>query len=165
MNKGIFMAGVAVIALVLPVAAAENSPSQAFIKEAVEGNLWEVQAGQLARSKASNEEVRKFGATLNSDHGEATRKASEAAQKLGIMPPNKVSAKHKTLYQRLSAAGDRFDEQFIEAMIEDHRKDVTNYEKQAQRSDDAASMYAKETLPRLREHLRIAEELKAARKK
>jgi putative membrane protein len=153
----------AVVLVASPAMAADqDNASKAFIEDAGKGNLWEVQVGQLAEHKATNPDVRKFGATLNSDHGNATRQASLAAQALGVTPPaTALDPKHQAKYDRLSKlSGDKFDSAFIDAMIKDHQEDIAKYEKQAAMGTDAASTYAKETLPRLREHLQMAQQLK-----
>jgi putative membrane protein len=150
---------IAALVLASPLMAAD-SPSASFIEEAIKGNVWEVQVGQLAARKATNPEVRKFGATLNTDHGEATRKASLAAQGLGVTPATSLDSKHQAQYDRLSKLpADRFDREFIDEMVADHQQDIAKYEKQAGKGTDAASTYAKETLPRLREHLQMAQKL------
>lgn len=152
----------ALLAIALGASGAETSPSAAFIKEAMEGNMWEVQVGQLANRKGSDEGVRKFGTTLNSDHGKAEQKAIKVGQSLGLSAPTKLNAKHQAKYDALSKlSGTSFDQKFIKEMVEDHEQDIAKYEKQAESSDDDASTYAKETLPVLRHHLEIAQGLQS----
>jgi len=43
-------------------------------------------------------------------------------------------------------------------MVKDHKEDIAKYQQEARQSGPAAD-YAKQTLPKLREHLRMAENL------
>src|SRR4051812_8859791 len=52
----------------LSAAGAADKASEKFIKEAVEGNLAEVQVGQLAQQKGESEGVKTFGGQLQKDH-------------------------------------------------------------------------------------------------
>jgi putative membrane protein len=160
MNYRITLAVAAATALLASQVMAADSPGASFLEEAIKGNIFEVQVGQLAARKATDAEVRKFGATLNTDHGVATQKASLAAQALGVTPATSLDAKHQAKYDKLSKLpAARFDRAFIDEMLEDHQQDIAQYEKAAQGSD-AAAQYAKETLPRLREHLQMVQRLK-----
>jgi putative membrane protein len=50
---------------------AQDAASQNFVKEAIEGNLAEVQMGQLAKKQGGSEGVRAFGDMLENDHSAA----------------------------------------------------------------------------------------------
>lgn len=63
------------------------------------------------------------------------------------------------MYTKLSAlSGDHFDRQFIKDMVKDHQEDIAKYQKEASQGGPAAD-YAKQTLPKLCEHLKTAQEL------
>jgi putative membrane protein len=55
-------------------------------------------------------------------------------------------------------SGAKFDIEFARHMVGDHKKDISEYDKEAKKSD-AAGAYAKETLPTLRKHLETAQSL------
>ncbi len=135
-----------------------------FIKDAIEGNLAEVQVGQLAQEKGSIQGVRDFGAMLVKDHQKANEQASEVAQHLSITPPDKPGLKQKAVYEKLShLSGPQFDREFTRSMVKDHQEDIAKYQKESQLTGDAAD-YAKRTLPKLHEHLKMAEELEQSTK-
>lgn len=138
---------------------ATNATGDRFIKEAIQGNLEEVKIGQLAQEKGSSREVKDFGAALAKDHQAANENATQAAQEMNVTPPNKPGPKQQAVYQKLSAlSGEQFDHQFIKSMVKDHKEDIAKYQQEAKRSGPAAD-YAKQTLPKLREHLKMAEDL------
>ena len=66
------------------------------------------------------------------------------------------------MYDRMSKlTGTKFDDAFVRDMITDHKKDVSEYGKEAKKSD-AAGSYAKEELPVMQKHLQTAESLSRA---
>jgi putative membrane protein len=150
------------IALSAPAAWSQDKASQTFIKNAIEGNLAEVQMGQLAQKNGSSEGVRSFGQMLERDHTDANQKAMAAAKDIGVTPPNEPNAKQKADYDRMSKmTGARFDSQFARDMVTDHKKDISEYQREAKKND-AAGNYAKEALPTLQKHLQTAESLAAS---
>lgn len=146
------------------VLAAQTAPDH-FIKDAIEGNLAEVQVGDLAQQKGASQGVKEFGAKLAHDHTAANEKAKQAAQSLGVTPPTKPGVKQAMMYHELSAlSGEQFDRHFITGMVKDHKDDIAKYEKEAQSGSGPAAEYAKQILPDLRKHLNIAEHLEAQEK-
>ena len=144
------------------LAFAQDQQAKTFLTEAIEGNLAEVQMGELAQKNGVSINVRSFGKMLEQDHSEANRKARAAANSLGITPPSEPNSKQKADYDRLSKLnGTAFDAEFADHMVTDHKEDIQKYEKAATMNDSAGA-YAKETLPTLRKHLQTAESLKSA---
>jgi putative membrane protein len=138
--------------------AAEPSGGK-FIKEAIQGNLAEVKVGQLAQEKGATQGVKDFGAALVKDHGTANEKATQTAQQMNVTPPGKPDMKQTQVYDKLAKlSGEQFDQQFIQAMVKDHKEDVAKYERESNQSGPAAD-YAKQTLPALKAHLKMAEDL------
>lgn len=147
--------------LASPLALAANTRSDAFIRKAIAGNLAEIKVGQLAQQKGASEGVRHFGTVLEQDHSTANQQAMTAASSLGVTAPAEPSPKAQAVYRHLaSLSGARFDEAFVKAMVEDHKKDIAEYEKEAKAaSNDPAASYAETSLPTLQKHLRLAESL------
>lgn len=141
------------------VVRAADATGEQFIKEAIQGNLAEVKVGQLAQEKGASQGVKDFGATLAKDHAMANRHATQAAQQMNITPPDAPGVKQNALYAKLSVlSGETFDQQFIKSMVKDHEEDIAQYEQEARHGGPAAD-YAKQTLPKLRAHLKMAEDL------
>ena len=144
------------------LAFAQDEQAKSFLTEAIEGNLAEVQMGQLAQKLTTTQDLRAFAQMLEQDHTVANQKARAAANAMQIKPPTQPNSKQKADYDRLSTQiGIAFDEQFADHMVMDHKEDVQKYEKAASMNDPAGA-YAKEALPTLRKHLQNAESLKSA---
>jgi len=69
------------------------------------------------------------------------------------------SPKQKADYDKMAKAqGAAFDKAFAEHMVMDHKKDISDYKRAANKNDEAGQ-YAKESLPVLEKHLQTAESL------
>jgi putative membrane protein len=141
-------------------ALAVDKASQQFMTEAMQGNLAEIAVGNLAQQKGQSDGVRSFGAMLVSDHSAANEKAMSVAKSIGVSPPSEPGKKQKAVYDRLAKlSGDNFDREFAKAMVEDHKNDIREFEKEAKKKNDPAADFANETLPTLRKHLEMAQSL------
>ena len=150
--------GAALLCSVSGAPAADNA-TEMFLTKAMQGNMAEVKVGQLAQKKGQSEEAKKFGQMLQMDHSEANRKAMEIAKQISVMPPNEPNAQQKAVYDKLSKlSGAEFDREFAKEIIEDHQKDIKEFENEAKKKG-AVGEFAEETLPHLKMHLQMAESL------
>ena len=57
----------------------------------------------------------------------------------------------------------RFDHEYMEQMVKEHKKDVSEFQKQAKSAKDPdIKGFASKTLPTLQEHLAMAQQVEAA---
>jgi len=157
-----FFAGAALAALLVGGAAlAQDKASQSFLTEAIEGNLAEIQMGQLAQKNGSSDAVKQFGQMLQKDHSDANQKATSVATSMGMTAPTQPNRKQKATYDRLAKlSGKQFDRAFAKDMVADHKADIKAFQKEATRND-AAGTFAKESLPTLQKHLQAAQSLQS----
>jgi putative membrane protein len=135
---------------------------KAFIREAIQGNLAEIEMGKLAQQRSNNDGVKAFGRMLADDHSAANQRARTVAQQLNVSPPTKPSLKQRATYAAQSLLrGARFDRQFVSHMVSDHQKDIAAYRAQAQAGAQPTASMARETLPTLEKHLTTAKNLQA----
>jgi putative membrane protein len=136
-----------------------DKASQTFITKAIEGNYAEVEMGKLAQQNGQSDAVKSFGQMLMSDHGSANDKAIAAAKDIGVTPPSGPNAKQKKDYDKMAKLnGAAFDKAFAQHMVADHKKDISEYQKEAKKKD-AAGQYADQSLPVLKKHLETAQSL------
>src|SRR5439155_20483173 len=76
----LLMAGALAGLIVSSPAFAQDKASQKFLKEAMEGNLAEVQMGQLAQKNGGSDRVRSFGQMLQKDHSDANENAAPSGR-------------------------------------------------------------------------------------
>ena len=104
-----------------------------FVKEALEGGMMEVQAGQLAVQKATRDDVKQFGQKMVDDHTKLGDNMKQVAQQLGVKLPDTPSKKDQAMLAKLQAlSGDQFDQAYIKMMVKDHKKDLSDFKLEAQ---------------------------------
>lgn len=131
-----------------------------FLKEAAQGGLAEVALGKLAVNQAENEAVKNFGQRMVTDHSKANEELKKLAASEEVSVPTKMEKKATELQQRLAKlSGAAFDRTYMKEMLEDHKKELAAFERQAEQGDDPdVKKWAAQTLPTLKEHFRIAQE-------
>jgi putative membrane protein len=156
----ILAAGIIAAALASGGALAQSRADQKFIKEAIEGNLAEVQMGQLAQKNGASQGVKDFGQMLAADHAQANTRATSVASALKVTPPTEPNAKQKREYNKLSKLnGAAFDKAFAAGMVTDHKKDIAAFKKAQSSKEPNVAAFASETLPTLQKHLEAAQSL------
>jgi putative membrane protein len=140
--------------------AKSGASDQQFVKKAAEGGLAEVELGQLATSKASNDAVKQFGQKMVDDHGKANDELKSIAQQKSITLPTELNAKDKAEKARLEKlSGAEFDKAYMQHMVKDHKKDVAEFQKESTSAKDSdVKQFASKTLPTLQEHLQLAQQ-------
>jgi putative membrane protein len=150
-------------ALAATGALAQSKPvdkaSQKFISSAIQGDMAEVDFGNLAQEKGQSDAIKQYGAMLVKDHGGHKTKAEQVARELGVTPPTGSGIGAKATYAKLKIlSGASFDRSFAKSMVKDHQEDIKEYRQEATKND-AAGRLAKETLPVLQKHLQAAQSL------
>jgi putative membrane protein len=134
---------------------------QAFITEAMRGGMAEVELGKLASQKATNDKVKTFGQRMVTDHGKAGDELKSLAASKQITVPTSIDAKHQATIDKFARlSGAEFDRAYVRDMVADHKKDVAAFDREAMSGKDSdVKAWAAKTLPTLREHLRMIEEI------
>jgi putative membrane protein len=130
-----------------------------FATKAAEGGLAEVQLGNLAKDHAESADVKSFGERMVTDHTKANEELTKIASGKGITLPTSMNSKDQALYDRLSKLnGAAFDRAYIQDMVSDHKTDVNEFKREADKGTDSdLKAFAAKTLPTLQEHLTMAE--------
>jgi putative membrane protein len=137
------------------------APDKAFVMEAAQGGMAEVELGRLAAEKASNADVKQFGQRMVDDHGKANDELKGFASQKNITLPTELDAKHKATRDRLSKlSGDAFDKAYMTEMVADHNKDVAAFMRASKTAKDPdLKAWAEKTLPTLQDHQRMSKEV------
>ncbi|MRG47446.1 DUF4142 domain-containing protein [Chitinophaga sp. SYP-B3965] len=127
-----------------------------FLVEAASGEMMEVELGKLAQAKSQREQVRAFGSMMVRDHEAGGEKLRDLAGSKNITLPAATSIDdHKLMKEK-----DDFDRAYITLMVDDHKKDIREFQKMAKNgSDSEIKAFAAETLPMLYKHLDSAQNL------
>jgi len=133
-----------------------------FIEDAAEGGMFEVQAAQLAESKARDPAVKEFATKLVQDHQQGNNELVQLANSKQVELPAAPSRGQRQAIEKLGKmSGQDFDKHFVQEVgIKDHEKDIKKFEKAASDvKDPELKAWVQKTLPHLREHYAIAEKL------
>lgn len=140
-----------------------NSKDTKFLKEAAIGAMAEVDTGKLAEQNATNPDVKQFGERMVTDHSKELSDLQSLAKSKGVDLPTEPDKKHKKMSDKLAKLqGDDFDKTYSRHELEDHKKDVKEFKKQADDATDPdVKAFAAKNVPVLEEHLSMAEKLPA----
>ena len=135
-----------------------NAVDRHFMRKAGEGGLAEVELGKLATEKGQSDEVKKFGQRMVDDHSKANDQLKQLAESKGVTLPSSLSAKDKSTKAKLEKlSGEQFDRAYMNDMVQDHTKDVSEFQRAStQAKDSDVKSFASQTLPTLQDHLKEA---------
>ena len=109
-----------------------------FVKKSLQGNMAEVQLGQLALQKSNNDDVKQFAQKMVDDHTKLGDQMKQVAQQLHVKPPDSPSSKEKAIVAKLQALnGEEFDKAYIKEMVKDHQQDDKEFKEEAKNSPNA----------------------------
>jgi putative membrane protein len=155
------MAGILIISSASIFAADLSGNDSDFNKKAAKGGMAEVELGRLAARKGATPEVREFGNRMIRDHSKANRQLAALAASKGI-----ELSKSDSLSEDVSAvhlkmlSGKSFDEAYIKMMVDDHKEDVADFQKESESAQDPdVKNFATKTLPTLQGHLTKIEQI------
>lgn len=127
----------------------------AFMAKAASGGMMEVELGKLAQQKAKSARVKNFGAMMVKDHTQANNELKALASTKSVSLPSAMTGEHQNHVNGMrEKTGADFDKSYISMMVDDHQKDVNDFEGASNNATDAnLKAFAAKTLPVLRTHL------------
>lgn len=155
-----------VVLLVLAAHAHARSDA-AFMKQAAQNGAAEIEASQLAGTKAKSADVKSFAATMVSDHTKVAGELKALAASKKVELPEGPSMKQKAGIKLLGGAdGDAFDARYAKDFgVDAHVDTIKLFEQAAKEAKDPeVKAWAEKTLPGLKHHLEMARALPAAPK-
>ena len=138
----------------------------AFAKKAANGGMAEVALGKLAQEKSNNAQIKSFGAMMVTDHGKANDELMAIAKTKNMTLPATVDADHQKKMDDLSKmnAAD-FNKNYVDAMIDGHKKTLTLMQDEAKNGKDAdLKAFAAKTAPTVQMHLDAINKIKESMK-
>ncbi|MCU1229507.1 MAG: hypothetical protein JWO97_2391 [Acidobacteria bacterium] len=129
-----------------------------FVMKAAQGGMAEVAGGQTASMQGTNRDVKTFGSQMVTDHSKANDELKQLATTKGLALPAETDDEHKKkLAEIAKKTGKDFDKAYMKDMVEDHEKDVKDFENASKNAADPdLKAWAGKTLPTLQHHLEMA---------
>ena len=136
-----------------------------FIKKAADGGMTEVELGKVAEKNGQKDDIKSFGSQMVKDHGKANDDLKNIASKMNVTVPDKVSAKHQAGIARMSKlSGAAFDTAYAKDMVEDHEKDIAEFEKAlGEVSNEDLKKFINDAIPMMKGHLEMAKKMAGAK--
>ncbi|QMU30103.1 DUF4142 domain-containing protein [Adhaeribacter radiodurans] len=139
-----------------------NQSANDFMLKAASGGMMEVTLGKLAQEKASNADVKAFGQKMVEDHSKANAELKTLAASKNVTLPVELIAEHQKHVDAMSKmSGADFDKHYMTMMVEDHQKDISEFEEASKNEDADVKGFASKTLPVLKMHLEMAQKANA----
>jgi putative membrane protein len=131
-----------------------SAADRKFVDNAAKGGMMEVSMGKMAAQKAQNNDVKKFGSRMVSDHSKANNELKSIASKKGI-----------ALSAEAPSHTFNSDAEYMSMMVKDHQKDLAEFQQEAKSgSDPDLKQFADKTSKVIASHLsearRVNKELK-----
>lgn len=182
MHKTIIVTAVAVAALVVPAGSASSMPlvrlAQAaskhpaaptvpatsdYLRASLMGDMFEVQAAQVAQNKSQNPYIQNFAQLMARDHGAIRDELASILKQssFDFSPPSDLDNEHAAMVDQLKdLANGSFDRSYIQQQIEAHEAALrlqNNYAKAGR--DQQLRKFAAEIVPKIRAHLELAKQV------
>jgi putative membrane protein len=126
-----------------------------FIEESLAHGQFEIQAGQLAATKATDPAIKSFGEQMVKDHTAASQSLQQIASKHQIEPAKELPRAQRNKLQDLQKkTGADFDKEFVkEVAMEAHEDDVKKFTKASKDvKDPELKAWVDKTLPTIQQH-------------
>jgi putative membrane protein len=135
----------------------------AFVDNAGQGGMYEIEAAKIAQEKSKNPEVKAFAKMMVADHsalGAAMKPLMIAA---GKTPPADLDQRRKGFLDNLRAAGPAdFDKDYMDQQVSAHQETLTLMQGYADNGDDAGlKAAAGKAVPKVQAHLDKAKAIQA----
>ena len=143
----------------------DRMQNQEFVTMAANSNQFEIEAGELATERGSDERVIEYGNHMVMDHGAAGVELTALATTKGWNVPDDLMAEEQEMLEELMMLeGVAFDQEFARQMVLSHQEAVSLFERASGPNgviDSELREWAGKKLPTLRAHLEDAQELDA----
>jgi len=133
-----------------------------FIVKVGHDDRAEIKFSELALDRSSNPAIQQFAQRMITDHTEINDRLKRLADYWSVLLPLTLDDRDKKAYDHLSnLSGADFDRAFINWQIRAHDKAIDLFkDRQGYSSVDDVTNFTSKTLPTLRDHLRMAKDLK-----
>lgn len=141
-----------------------SNMQSAYIPNAAMGDMYEIQAADIAIERSENAEIKALAEMIKTDHTAASEamKAMLPQAAPGTTPPAALDQRRQGLIDNLkSAPAAGFDMTWIDQQIAAHNEALTLHRGFSDQ-DSPLAAHARSVVPKIEMHLREAERIKAA---
>ena len=152
--------------LLSTVAFAQPAPpsAQEFVNKVAISDTFEIQSSQLALTKQADADTKPFAAKMVMDHQKTSSELKSLIDsgKVKATLPTALDAQHQKMLDDLKAkSGKDFDQSYDQIQVKAHQDAVALFEAYSRGGDNPdLKSWAAQTLPHLKEHLSMAQNLR-----
>jgi putative membrane protein len=136
----------------------------AYVPNAAMADMYEIQAADIALERSQNARVKEMAQMIKTDHTAASNamKAMLPQAAPDMTPPTALDQRRQGLIDNLrSASAANFDQTYIDQQIAAHSEALTLHRGFSDQ-DSPLAAHARNVVPKIEAHLRMAEQLKSA---
>jgi putative membrane protein len=171
-HKILAMATVMCVALTGAAVAQTSEPDRlapvdyAFIGQTNLGNHFQIDSGKLGETRAGSAAVRDYATLMDTSHVQVEDNLMALLHKMNVQPPptSLLSGAYKSLTGIMAREhGAAFDRDYVNSQVDYQHANDALYRWEIQNGSNATlKAFARETLPKIDDHLHRAEALAAA---
>ncbi|HEY0435393.1 MAG TPA: DUF4142 domain-containing protein [Phenylobacterium sp.] len=135
----------------------------AFVSNASQGNMYEIQAAKIAQTKSKNADVKAFAKMMIADHTALNTQMTPLIQAAGQQPATDLDQRRKGFIDNLNAAPTAdFDKTYVDQQVAAHQETLDLMKGYADKGSDAGLKGgAGQAIPKVQMHLDKAKEIQA----
>jgi len=135
----------------------------AYVPNAAMGDMYEIQAADIALERSQNAQVKELANMIKADHTAASNAMKGMLPQAApdITPPTGLDERRQGLIDNLrSASAENFDRTWVDQQIAAHNEALTLH-RGFSNEDSPLAAHARSVVPKIEAHLRQAEQIKA----
>ena len=138
-----------------------NATDSMFMTHAAADGMAEIQMGKMALEKSSDAKVKQLAQRIVDDHTDANAKLWALAETKQIsLPAASTDESQQAAGAMMALDATEFDQAWAAGMVKDHQKAVALFTREIKQTQDPeVHAFAEETLPTLKTHLELAQQL------
>jgi putative membrane protein len=134
-----------------------------FVTLAAQSDMLEIQSSKLALQKSDSDKTKTFAQNMIDDHTKTSTELKElvSSGKVKVSAPSALDKKHEAKLDKLTKLqGKDFTKEYDDMQVSAHKDAVSLFERYGKDGDNPdLKAFASKTLPALKEHLQMAQEL------
>jgi putative membrane protein len=137
-----------------------DAEAQNFITKGIEGGNAEIKLSELALKQSKNDAIIDYAKMMIAEHTDAGKELKNIAADQSASVPDTLTKAHNQAIEVLTKkTGNAFDKDYIQAMVEDHEQTIALFKTVTGNPNKKITDFADKTLPKLKEHLKKANEI------
>ncbi|HVI27467.1 DUF4142 domain-containing protein [Hansschlegelia sp.] len=137
--------------------------TQDFVTQAASSDMFEIQSSEAAKSQDVDPKIKDFANQMVEAHNKTTSELKSMVEggKVKATLPTEMASSQKSMLDDLNGRkGSDFGDQYVDDQVSAHKDAVSLFERYSEGGDDPAlKEWAGKTLPELKHHLEMAQQL------